>query len=191
MSVALPARSRFLPAWLTQRPLIGQEALAVLASLLFPLGCNTALLQRLGPLLLITIDCGFPLVAAVTRPALEELQLRPGSPVTALLKVENLRTSFVTEAGVIRAVDGVDLELATGETPGLVGEAGSGQSGTTPPATGPPAQHGPGRGDPRSPGRRHAARHAASRRRSPHDGVCWSRARRPRGNRPRGRRPRR
>jgi oligopeptide/dipeptide ABC transporter ATP-binding protein len=47
-----------------------------------------------------------------------------------LLKVENLRTSFITEAGVIRAVDGVDLELRPGATLGVVGESGSGKSVT-------------------------------------------------------------
>jgi peptide/nickel transport system ATP-binding protein len=47
-----------------------------------------------------------------------------------LLRVENLRTCFTTEAGLIRAVDGVDLELGTGATLGLVGESGSGKSVT-------------------------------------------------------------
>ena len=47
-----------------------------------------------------------------------------------LLRVENLRTSFQTEAGTLRAVDGVDLELRRGRTLGVVGESGSGKSVT-------------------------------------------------------------
>ena len=47
-----------------------------------------------------------------------------------LLRVENLRTSFATEAGLIRAVDGVDFELAPAATLGVVGESGSGKSVT-------------------------------------------------------------
>ena len=41
-----------------------------------------------GPLVRVRIDCGFPLVAAVTRPAFEELALRPGLPVAAILKAQ-------------------------------------------------------------------------------------------------------
>src|SRR5262249_12865632 len=51
-------------------------------------------------------------------------------PLTELLRVANLRTSFSTEAGVVRAVDGVDLQLDTGATLGVVGESGSGKSVT-------------------------------------------------------------
>jgi oligopeptide/dipeptide ABC transporter ATP-binding protein len=47
-----------------------------------------------------------------------------------LLRVENLRTWFQTEGGVVRAVDGVDLELEAGKTLGVVGESGSGKSVT-------------------------------------------------------------
>jgi len=50
--------------------------------------------------------------------------------VPELLRVENLRTSFATEAGTIRAVDGVDFSIDTGATLGVVGESGSGKSVT-------------------------------------------------------------
>ncbi|MEX1168597.1 MAG: ABC transporter ATP-binding protein [Chloroflexota bacterium] len=45
-------------------------------------------LEPAGPLVRVRIDCGFPLVAAVTRPALEDLALRPGSAVAAILKAQ-------------------------------------------------------------------------------------------------------
>ena len=39
-----------------------------------------------------------------------------------LLRVEALRTGFATAGGLLRAVDGVDLELPAGRTLGIVGE---------------------------------------------------------------------
>lgn len=46
------------------------------------------------------------------------------------LKVKGLFVNFYTKAGVVRAIDGVDLEIKNGETFGLVGESGCGKSVT-------------------------------------------------------------
>ena len=43
-------------------------------------------LRHEGPLVRVTLDAGFPLVALVTRPAREELGLAEGVPVTAYVK---------------------------------------------------------------------------------------------------------
>jgi oligopeptide/dipeptide ABC transporter ATP-binding protein len=48
----------------------------------------------------------------------------------SLLELQGLKTYFVTRAGDVRAVDGVDLTIRPGETVGLVGESGSGKSVT-------------------------------------------------------------
>ncbi|NWG33685.1 MAG: ABC transporter ATP-binding protein [Chloroflexi bacterium] len=48
-----------------------------------------------------------------------------------LLQVKNLRTYFYTEAGVVKAVDGVDFEVYPGEVLGIVGESGCGKSVTS------------------------------------------------------------
>ncbi len=48
--------------------------------------------------------------------------------MTALLEVRGLKTHFLTRAGVVKAVDGVDMILQPGEVRGLVGESGSGKS---------------------------------------------------------------
>src|ERR1043166_5812177 len=48
-----------------------------------------------------------------------------------LLQIKNLRTSFFTPEGEVRAVDGVSFEIAEGKTLGLVGESGCGKSVTS------------------------------------------------------------
>jgi len=48
-----------------------------------------------------------------------------------LLEVEDLRTYFFTRDGVVRAVDGVSLRVAEGETLAIVGESGCGKSVTS------------------------------------------------------------
>ncbi len=45
-----------------------------------------------------------------------------------ILRVENLKTYFSTDDGIVKAVDGVSFTLSRGETLGIVGESGCGKS---------------------------------------------------------------
>ncbi len=50
--------------------------------------------------------------------------------VNPLLEVQNLKTYFYTDDGVVKAVDGVDFHVNASEVLGLVGESGCGKSVT-------------------------------------------------------------
>ena len=56
-----------------------------------------------------------------------------GDPI---LTVDDLRVSFATEDGVVKAVDGVSFELTAGEVLAIVGESGCGKSVTAQTLTG-------------------------------------------------------
>lgn len=61
----------------------------------------------------------------------EELQktnVGPDKTPEAVLKVEDLRTSFFVGKSEVKAVDGVSFEVPKGKTLGIVGESGSGKS---------------------------------------------------------------
>lgn len=48
----------------------------------------------------------------------------------ALLQIQDLHTTFYTGEGLVRAVDGVSIDIGAGESVGIVGESGCGKSMT-------------------------------------------------------------
>ena len=48
--------------------------------------------------------------------------------MASILEVENLKTYFHTEYGLVKAADGVTFHIDQGEIVGLVGESGCGKS---------------------------------------------------------------
>ena len=59
-----------------------------------------------------------------------ELSVEHTSDAQPLLRVEDLRVSFITRAGKIQAINDVSFEMRAGETFGFVGETGCGKSQT-------------------------------------------------------------
>ncbi|MGD8564392.1 MAG: ATP-binding cassette domain-containing protein, partial [Desulfarculaceae bacterium] len=47
-----------------------------------------------------------------------------------LLSIKDLRTYFFTPEGVVKALDGIDFDIAQGKTLGVLGESGCGKSVT-------------------------------------------------------------
>jgi oligopeptide/dipeptide ABC transporter ATP-binding protein len=83
-----------------------------------------------------------PTVHDTLGPSLEETTVEELVPASArrpkrergekpLLEIRDLRTSFFTRDGVVRAVDGIDFHVDRGEIMGLVGESGCGKSVTS------------------------------------------------------------
>ena len=56
--------------------------------------------------------------------------------MSPILTVDDLRVSFATEDGVVKAVDGVSFDLSAGEVLAIVGESGCGKSVTAQTLTG-------------------------------------------------------
>ena len=62
--------------------------------------------------------------------ATEAAMQRKGNQASPVLDIKDLKVDFTTYAGVVKALDGVRLEVKKGEALGLVGESGCGKSVT-------------------------------------------------------------
>jgi peptide/nickel transport system ATP-binding protein len=62
--------------------------------------------------------------------SIQGYEIRSYFKMETLLDVQGLKTYFFTEAGVVKAVDGVDFQVGKDEAVGLVGESGSGKTVT-------------------------------------------------------------
>jgi molybdate transport system ATP-binding protein len=68
-----------------------------------PRNCLSAVVRRLvpeGPLMRIELDCGFPLLALLTKPGCEELALRENDRVLALIKAPQIHLIARADAKV-------------------------------------------------------------------------------------------
>ena len=60
----------------------------------------------------------------------EQLDVRPSGPAETVLDIDDLEVSFATDAGEVKAVRGVSLDVRQGEVVAVVGESGSGKTVT-------------------------------------------------------------